>query len=350
MELRHLRYFVAVAEDMHFGRAAKRLHIVQPALSKQIAALERELGVTLISRTKHRIAFTPAGQAFFEEALDILRRVDHATRTAKMTESGAIGSLDIGFNGPAMLTVLPPLLREHRERYPGVRFVLHELPSAPLVRRIKDGALDAGFVYPYPPDETLQFVTVLREPFIVGLPESHALAEESEIDLADCADDTFVLVSRSGSPGFFDQCLSLCQGYGFSPAVIEEGNSPAARYGMVSAGIGVTVVAASAVHAPFPGVVFRPLVDPSVDVELAFAYRTTDDSAALGALMQTLEEVVGPLEIPTPEPPVPDELDAGQHLAHTDPSAAEDEPAAPGTGVAGTADAPAAAGATAGER
>ena len=183
-----------------------------------------------------------------------------------------------------------------------MRFVLHELPSAPLVRQIKDGAIDAGFVHPFPPDETLQFVTVLREPFIVGLPESHPLAGESTVDLSDCADDTFVLVSRSGSPGFFNQCLALCQGYGFSPAVIEEGNSPAARYGMVSAGIGVTVVAESAVHAPFPGVVFRPLTDPSVDVELAFAYRPNDDSAALAALMQTLQEVAGPLEIPPTEP------------------------------------------------
>jgi len=331
MELRHLRYFVAVAEDMHFGRAAKRLHIVQPALSKQIAALERELGVMLISRTKHRIAFTPAGRAFFEEALDILRRVDHATRTAKMTESGAIGSLDIGFNGPAMLTVLPPLLREHHRRFPGVRFVLHELPSAPLVRSLKDGALDAGFVYPFPPDEMLQFVTVLREPFVVGLPESHRLAAESAIDLADCADDTFVLVSRSGSPGFFDRCLALCQGYGFSPAVIEEGNSPAARYGMVSAGIGVTVVAESGVHAPFPGVVFRPLVDPSVDVELAFAYRPTDDSAALAALIQTLQEVVGPLEIPSVEPPARDELDTdGEPEGHDDQTEAAQGTAASG--------------------
>jgi DNA-binding transcriptional LysR family regulator len=314
MELRHLRYFVAVAEDMHFGRAAKRLHIVQPALSKQIAALERELGVMLISRDKHRIAFTPAGRAFFEEALDILRRVDHATRTAKMTESGAIGSLDIGFNGPAMLTVLPSLLREHHSRYPGVRFVLHERPSAMLVRNLKDGALDAGFVYPFPPDEMLNFVTVLREPFVVGLPESHPLAAESEVDLSDCADDTFVLVSRSGSPGFFDRCLALCQGYGFSPAVIEEGDSPAARYGMVSAGIGVTVVAASAVHAPFPGVVFRPLINPSTDVELAFAYRPNDDSAALAALMQTLEELVGPLEIPPVEARLHDE--PGSDPAH----------------------------------
>lgn len=332
MELRHLRYFVAVAEDMHFGRAAKRLHIVQPALSKQIAALERELGVTLISRTKHRIAFTPAGEAFFEEALDILRRVDHATRTAKMTESGAVGSLDIGFNGPAMLTVLPPLLRAHRERYPGVRFVLHELPSAPLVRRIKDGALDAGFVHPLPPDETLQFVTVLREPFIVGLPESHPLAGETAIDLADCSDDTFVLVSRSGSPGFFNQCLALCQGYGFSPAVIEEGNSPAARYGMVSAGIGVTVVSESAIHAPFPGVVFRPLINPSVEVDLAFAYRPNDGSAALAALMQTLEEVAGPLELPSPG-------SAEEHSLEVEPdsSLADDRPpeAAPAGAASG---------------
>ncbi len=141
------------------------------------------------------------------------------------------------------------------------------------------------------------------------MPESHPLAAEAAVDLADCADDTFVLVSRSGSPGFFDRCLALCQGYGFSPAVIEEGDSPAARYGMVSAGIGVTVVAESAVQAPFPGVVFRPLIDPSVDVELAFAYRPNDDSAALAALIQTLEELVGPLE------PRPGELAEADQLA-----------------------------------
>lgn len=296
MELRHLRYFVAVAEDMHFGRAAKRLHIVQPALSKQIQALERELGVTLFSRTKHRTEFTPAGQAFFEEALDILQRVDHATRTAKMTETGALGSLDIAFVGPAMLTVLPPLLREHRRRYPGVRFVLQELPSVPQIKRLKDGALDAGFVYPHGPDELLSFKTVWREPFVVGLPENHRLAAECIVNLADCGHDTFVLISRTGSPEFFDRCLALCQSYGFSPSVIEEGNSPAARYGMVSAGLGVTVVPESALNTPWPGVVFRPLVEPGVDIELAFASRLDDESAALAAFIQTLEEVVDELD------------------------------------------------------
>jgi DNA-binding transcriptional LysR family regulator len=292
MELRHLRYFVAVAEDMHFGRAAKRLHIVQPALSKQVAALERELGVTLLSRTKHRIEFTPAGQAFFEEAVDILRRVDHATRTARMTETGAVGTLDIGFIGPAMSTVLPPLLREHRRRYPAVRFRLQELGSHPQVRRLNEGALDAGFVCPFGPDEVVSFIPVSREPFVVGLPEGHRLAGEDVVDLADCAEDTFVLISRSGSPGMFDQSLALCQSYGFSPAVIEEGDSPAARYGMVSAGIGVTVAPKSDLNTPWPGVAFRPLTNQSVDVEIAFAYRPDDKSAALAAFIQTLEDVI----------------------------------------------------------
>lgn len=277
---------------MHFGRASKRLHIVQPALSKQIAALERELGVTLFFRTNHRISFTPAGEAFFEEAVDILRRVDHATRTAKMTNTGAVGSLDIGFIGPAMWSVLPPLLRAHRERHPGVRFRLEELASLPQVRRLRDGALDAGFVYPSGPDETVSFRSVWSEKFIVGLPEGHALADQDVIDLADCAEDTFVLISRSGSPGFFEQCLALCQSYGFSPTVIEEGDSQAARYGMVSAGIGVTVAPESAMKGAWPGVAFRQLANPPLEVEMAFAYRTADTSAALASLLLTLDEVL----------------------------------------------------------
>ena len=297
MELRHLRYFVAVAEDLHFGRAAKRLHIVQPALSKQIAALERELGVTLFSRTKHRTAFTPAGEAFFEEALDILRRVDHATRTAKMTESGAVGSLDIGFIAPAMWSVLPGLLREHRRRQPGIRFVLQELPTEPQVRRLKDGELDAAFVSPFGLDELISFTTVWREPFVVGLPEGHRLAGESVVDLADCAAETFVLVSRVRSPGFFDQCLRLCQSHGFSPEVIEEGNSPGARCGMVSAGLGVTVAQECISRAPWPGVVFRPLVNSAVQAELGFAFRRSDRSATVASLVQTLEQVVDGFEV-----------------------------------------------------
>lgn len=292
MELRHLRYFVAVAENMHFGRAAQQLHIVQPALSKQIAALERELGVELFTRAKHRIEFTPAGKAFFAEARDILQRADHAARTAKMTASGAIGSLDIGFIGQAMFSFLPPVLREYRRRYPDVRFVLQELPSAIQLGELGQGRLDAGFVRPSGHDELIRFITISREAYVVGLAEDHPLAAESVVDLADCADETFVLVSRTAAPISFDQGLAVCQSYGFTPQVIEEGTTPAARFGMVSAGVGVTIAPESSIRYPWQGVAFRPLTRRDVEVELAFAYRTTNESVALRSFCETLQTLL----------------------------------------------------------
>ncbi|HZO37067.1 MAG TPA: LysR family transcriptional regulator [Solirubrobacteraceae bacterium] len=303
MELRHLRYFVAVAEEMHFGHASKRLHIVQPALSKQIAALERELGVTLFSRSKHRISFTPAGEAFYEEAVDILRRVEHATRTAKMTDTGAVGSLDVGFIGPAMFSVLPSLLREHRRRFPGVRFQLHEMGTVPQIRRLQDGAFDAGFVHASGPEEGVSFKTVWREPFVIGLPHEHPLVREDVVDLAACADETFVFIARKGSPGLFDQCLALCQSHGFTPRVIEEGDSPSARYGMVSAGIGVTIAPGSVIKGGWPDVEFRHLTDATTQIETAFAYSTSNHSATLAALTQTLDEVLEHLDLPAGREP-----------------------------------------------
>src|SRR3954470_12743795 len=129
MELRHLRYFAAVAEELHFGRAAQRLHIVQPALSKQIASLETEIGVLLFHRTKRRVTITDAGSVLYEEVRVILQRVERAVEAAQMTAAGQVGSLDLGFIGPAMWSVLPKLLTEHHRRLPDVRFRLSELSS-----------------------------------------------------------------------------------------------------------------------------------------------------------------------------------------------------------------------------
>lgn len=292
MELRHLRYFVAVAEELHFGRAAQRLHIVQPALSKQIVALERELGVQLFHRTKRRVRFTPAGEAFYGEARAILHRVRKATTAAQMTATGQVGSLEVGFIGPAMWTVLPPILREHRRRFPGVRFHLHELASGAQVRRLQDGLLDTGFVRPFAHDEALAFQIVWREPFVVAVPEDHCLASATEVDLSELATDTFVLVPRRDSPGFYNQCLAVCHSYGFDPIAIEEGSAPSALYGMVAAGLGVTLAPASARDVPWRGVGFRPLDRESQEVELAVAYRREETSAALSAFLETINDVV----------------------------------------------------------
>lgn len=292
VELRHLRYFVAVAEELHFGRAAQRLGIVQPALSKQIVALERELDVRLFIRSKRDVSITEAGQALYAEARDILQRVDHATDSAKLTDSGALGSLAIGFIGPAMWNILPPLVREHRNRVPGMHFRLYEMTSGPMIQQVRDGILDAAFIRPFGHDEALEIKTVWSEPFVIAMIHDHPLARHEVVDLADAADETFVLVSRDGSPGLFDQCLALCQSYGFSPPAIQEGNTGGAMFGMVAAGLGVTLVPESADLVPWPGVAFRPLTKKEPQIELALAYRRDNSSTALASFLQTVDDVV----------------------------------------------------------
>jgi DNA-binding transcriptional LysR family regulator len=293
MELRHLRYFVAVAEEMHFGRAAQRLHIVQPALSKQISALERELGVRLLSRTKRSVAFTPAGAAFYDEAREVLRHVDRASELTKLTAAGALGTLEIGFISPIIWSVLQPILRRQREAFPGVRLHLHELHSSPQLRLLREGKLDAGFVRAAgPEDELLEFKPVVREGIVVALPEAHRLAEEQRVDLAELADERFILVSRSTAPGFFDDCIALCQSFGFSPAVVEEGNTPAALYAMVAGGLGVSLGPESASRVPWGGVTFkRPTREPVV-VEFSVAYRRGDSSQTLASFLAIVDEAV----------------------------------------------------------
>lgn len=292
VELRHLRYFVAVAEELHFGRAAQRLGIVQPALSKQIVALERELGVPLFIRTKRAVSITEAGQALYEEARNILQRAGHAAETAKLTDAGALGNLAIGFIGPAMWNILPALMRQHRDRVPGIHFRLHELSSDVIVEQIRDGILDVGFIRPFGHDEAVEIRTVLREPFAIVVPEGHPLARQEVVDLADAAKETFVLVSRKQSPGYFDQCLALCQSYGFSPLVIEEGNTGGAMFGMVAAGLGVTLVPATSDVVQWPQIAFRPLTKSEPLVDLAIAYRRDDDGPSLAAFLETVKLVL----------------------------------------------------------
>jgi DNA-binding transcriptional LysR family regulator len=295
MELRHLRYFVAVAEEMHFGRAAQRLHIVQPALSKQISALERELGFHLFTRTKRSVAFTPAGEAFYQDARDILARVDRATELTKLTAGGALGTLDIGFASPVIWSVLQPILRRQREAFPGIRLHLHELHSAPQMRMLREGKLDAGFLTATGPDELLEFTPVAHEAIVIALPAEHRLAGEERVDLSELADERFILVSRSTAPGFFAHCVELCQRYGFTPEIVEEGNTPAALYGMVAAGLGVSLGPESASIVPWHGVTFKHATKAS-SVEFSVAYRRDDTSQALASFLRTVDEVVAEVD------------------------------------------------------
>jgi DNA-binding transcriptional LysR family regulator len=305
MELRHLRYFVAVAEELHVGRAAERLHIVQPALSRQIAALERELDLKLFDRAGGRIMLTEAGIALLEESLLILRRIDSAVAHTKAIARGDLGSLEIGFVGPAMWSVLPAILREYRERFPNVRFHVHETPIAEQLRRLRDGSLDVGFVRAFGYDEAIAFETVLREHFIVALPDDHPMASYDAVDLAALADEPFLMIRRVDSPAFHDRFIELCHSYGFTPQVVEEAVSMSALH-MISAGIGIAVVTDSIASRPWPGLVFRPLTRPSRPVELAVAYLRDRESPTLTAFIETVRDVTA---VPPP-PEVPPRLPA----------------------------------------
>jgi len=292
VELRHLRYFVAVAEELHFGRAAQRLHIVQPALSKQIANLESELGVQLFHRTRRRVTITGAGAALYEEVRVILHRIDRAVETAQMTAAGQIGSLDLGFIGPAMWSVLPKLLESHHRRVPDVRFRLSELSSVNQIASLRDGRLDAAFVrLPLHDYDDVNFSVVLREPFVVTLPEEHPAAVLPSVDLAELAAEPFIFVPRRVEPGFYDRCIALCQSYGFSPRIVEEGTGPTAICGMVATGLGITLSPSSILNAPWPGVVFRQLSRSGPELELAVATRREEHSAALRGFLETVAEI-----------------------------------------------------------
>jgi len=296
VELRHLRYFVAVAEELHFGRAANRLHIVQPALSKQIISLERELGFELLDRS-HAIRLTRAGEVFYEEAHAILLRVDRAVQLTRATARGEAGTLAIGFIGPAMWSVLPAILREHRRRHPDLHFRIHELGSSEQLELLRDGTLDVGFVRSLVLDDVLVFEPVWRENFVIALPDDHRLAAVDAVDLAELQDETFIVLPRPNAPGVHDLHVGICLSYGFSPKTIEEGNSPAAL-NMVAMGLGVALIPASLERANLKGMVCRPLDRPTPTIDLTVSYQRENATPTLAAFLETVRSAVPGVDAP----------------------------------------------------
>jgi DNA-binding transcriptional LysR family regulator len=291
VELRHLRYFHALAEELHFTRAADRMHVVQSALSRQVAALEQELGVRLFDRTSRGVQLTVAGRALKERVAAILPTLDEALDMTRLTASGEIGRLEIGFIAAAMWSVLPAILQEHRRRHPHVLFRLHELPMAgEQLEPLLDGSLDVVFVRPFARFRTVAFLPLFREQFVAALPEGHRLATSERVDLAELADERFVLMSRTAYPDAHDLFTQACLNAGFTPMILDEGDSPNAMY-LVASGLGVALAPASAMRSGLPGIAFRPLTDPTPEVQLAAAYRRSNPSKTLAALLETAANV-----------------------------------------------------------
>jgi DNA-binding transcriptional LysR family regulator len=292
MELRHVRYFLAVAEELHFGRAAARVRIAQPPLSQQIRQLEHELGVALFNRTKRRVELTPAGRAFLEHARQILDETERAKRVAQRAARGEVGRLAIGFASSADLDILPRVLRSWRERAPDVEVELHALLTGAQVDALRRGRIQVGFIR-LPADEAaLVIEPIQREPLVAALPETHRLAGRARVRLADLAGETMILFPRHDAPGYYDVFLDACRRAGFTPRLLHPG-SMQTNLGLVSAGLGVSLMPASIRNLRRAGVVYRPLAPPVPQVEMAMAYRRDESSAVLPAFLETVRETLG---------------------------------------------------------
>jgi len=278
MEIRHLRYFVAVAEELHFGRAAQRLHIQQPPLSRQIQDFEAELGFPLFERSRRRVELTPAGTALLGRARQVFDALDVAIRDARSASEGESGRLVVGYPSSLAYSGLTELLRAFRTRFPSVEISLRELPPADQIDGLKAGSLDVGFVRTSLDDPTLAAELVRRESLMVVLPDDHRLAEQRTIPLEALAREPFVMFPRARGPAFFDQLMTLCGRAGFSPRIVQE----AAQLDIVSliaAGFGISIMPSSMRNFRRPGLSFRSIVG-APQVELLIVWRHQNLSPA----------------------------------------------------------------------
>lgn len=288
MELRHLRYFAAVAETCHFGQAAAQLHIAQPALSQAIRQLESELDVTLFTRTTRQVSLTPAGEFLRTEAARVLAAVDDSVRGVRRIGAGRHGLVRLGLTGTASFSHLPGIARVVKRELPEVALEIHaDLLTPAQCERLQSGALDLGVLRPPATGEGLTLRTLEVEPLALAIPVDHRLAVEPVVALADLRTEPFVAYSARDS-AVNEAVLRSCREAGFVPRREHEAPSTAVLLALVAAGLGVAVVPASVRALPLEGVVFRDLLDAG-SVELSLAYRTDDDNPVVDAVIEILE-------------------------------------------------------------
>jgi DNA-binding transcriptional LysR family regulator len=278
VELRHLRYFVAVAEELHFGRAAQRLHLAQPPLSQQIRKLEDILGHALFLRTSRAVKLTSAGEVFLDRARSTLRKVHEDVEDVRSVGRGEVGSLKVGFIGSGMLTALPGILGMYRRQFPKVDLQLREFYSAGVIRALQEGSVDVGFLRDGGEAEGLEVETLLSEPFVAALPAKHPLAKRKTISAAQLRDEPFVLFSPSAGRRAYEKTVSICETHGFRPRVVQEAPQWLTILRLVGAGLGVTIAPACVEQIAARDVICRRLRS-AVKSDIELAYRVGEDRA-----------------------------------------------------------------------
>ena len=289
MELRHFKYFVAVAEELHFGRAAKKLNIAQPPLSQQIKDLEEELGLKLFDRSKRNIQLTPAGSHFLKEAKQVLLHVEHAAETARRIHTGKAGHLRIGFVGSVIHTFLPEGLRMFRERFPDVELALNEINTAEQITLLHAKRLDVGFHYTAAEDPQLVSKTLTLAPLIAVLPNKHPLAGRKSVHIKQLAHEQFIANTRTSEPVVRDAFISLCHAAGFTPNIAQEAGQVQTVLGLVASGIGPCLLPDFIKNIRRPGVQYVPLAGSPPAVKLAVVWRRDNADPLVKSFVNTIE-------------------------------------------------------------
>ena len=288
MELRHLRYLVAVAEELHFGRAAIRLNISQPPLSQQIRQLEEELGVRLFQRTKREVRLTEAGKRIVAEAHQVLGQIDHFSKVASQASEGEIGHLSIGVPG-GVNEILVETVRLFARRYPGVRIELQYMTTGMQIEALREDRIQVGFLNLPVQEPILALETVRNEPLWLAMPKAHPFSRYRRVPLKALATQPVILFPRRVAPGLHDAITGMCRNAGFSLNATHETDSVVAGLTLVNADLGVTFCTPS-VRSLWPDLAFRP-VESSVAVEQAVAYRRDSQSPALTMFLRTVRQV-----------------------------------------------------------
>ncbi|MEO0373843.1 MAG: LysR substrate-binding domain-containing protein [Cyanobacteria bacterium P01_A01_bin.17] len=292
MELRQLKYFLAVAEELSFGRAAERLLISQPPLSRQIRQLEQEMGVELFYRTKRQVELTEAGRAFLPEVRQVLTQADVAVQVAQRASRGEVGRLVVGFEASSTYDVIPLSLKRYQERFPDVELVVYGMTTEEQFKALLKQHIDIGFMVSPVQDERFTIEAILKEPLTVALPEGHPLTHQSQIRIQDLEHELFITFQRERGCGLYDRTIAVCQQANFSPIIAQEADEMQVILGFVAAGMGIALLSASIQQFQRPKVVYRQL-HSAPHIDLSLASRRDNSSAMLQTFVEVVKESLG---------------------------------------------------------
>jgi DNA-binding transcriptional LysR family regulator len=291
MEFRHLRYFLVLADELHFGRAARRLSISQPPLSTNIQQLEASVGAVLFLRNSKSVQLTEAGRAFVPRARALLDQAQHAARHARDVADGMAGSLQVGFVGTMLYRGLPALLRRFQGQHPQLRLTLKELSSSDQLIELAQGRLDVGFVHTTRVPPGLSQILVSSQPFVACLPADHALAAQpGPLDPALLRGEPFATVSPAVSPDYHDRIVALCNDCGFSPDVRYELRHWLSVVSLVAQGMGVAIVPQAMAESALAGAVFLPLATPTGNYDTYCLWSAARNSVALTGFLNVVRQ------------------------------------------------------------